>query len=90
MRLASQTTSIPSPDSSPFVRRLRQPARLHHALHQRAACVGALHVWEAAGYRVETSPFGGIQDSGDGYKGGVWEAMKSFTNDRTCSLPGNA
>ena len=32
-------------------------------------------------------PFGGIKDSGLGYKEGVVEAMKSFTNVRTYSLP---
>ena len=29
------------------------------------------------------SPFGGIKDSGLGYKEGVIEAMKSFTNVKT-------
>jgi len=42
------------------------------------------------GYRIEMSPFGGIKDSGLGYKEGVWEAMKSFTNVRTYSLPWHA
>ena len=37
--------------------------------------------------RIEMSPFGGIKDSGLGYKEGVVEAMKSFTNVRTYSLP---
>ena len=32
-------------------------------------------------------PFGGIKDSGLGYKEGVLEAMKSFTNTKTYSLP---
>ena len=32
-------------------------------------------------------PFGGIKDSGLGYKEGVQEAMKSFTNVKTYSLP---
>ena len=32
-------------------------------------------------------PFGGIKDSGNGYKEGVIEAMKSFTNVKTFSLP---
>jgi len=39
------------------------------------------------GYRIEMSPFGGIKDSGLGYKEGVLEAMKSFTNVKTWSLP---
>ena len=33
------------------------------------------------------TPFGGIKDSGLGYKEGVSEAMKSFTNVKTYSLP---
>jgi putative phosphonoacetaldehyde dehydrogenase len=49
--------------------------------------VGAVNVWEVPGYRIEMSPFGGIKDSGLGYKEGVVEAMKSFTNVRTYSLP---
>jgi putative phosphonoacetaldehyde dehydrogenase len=49
--------------------------------------VGTVNVWEVPGYRIEMSPFGGIKDSGLGYKEGVWEAMKSFTNVRTYSMP---
>jgi putative phosphonoacetaldehyde dehydrogenase len=49
--------------------------------------VGTVNVWEVPGYRIEMSPFGGIKDSGLGYKEGVVEAMKSFTNLRTYSLP---
>ena len=32
-------------------------------------------------------PFGGIKDSGLGYKEGVQEAIRSFTNTKTYSLP---
>ena len=49
--------------------------------------VGTVNIWEATGYRIEMSPFGGIKDSGNGYKEGVIEAMKSFTNVKTFSLP---
>ena len=49
--------------------------------------VGTVNVWEVPGYRIEMSPFGGIKDSGLGYKEGVLEAMKSFTNLKTFSLP---
>jgi phosphonoacetaldehyde dehydrogenase len=49
--------------------------------------VGSVNIWEIPGYRLELSPFGGIKDSGLGYKEGVLEAMKSFTNVRTYSLP---
>jgi putative phosphonoacetaldehyde dehydrogenase len=52
--------------------------------------VGTVNVWEAPGYRIEMSPFGGIKDSGLGYKEGVVEAMKGFTNVRTYSLPWSA
>jgi putative phosphonoacetaldehyde dehydrogenase len=49
--------------------------------------VGTVNVWEVPGFRIEMSPFGGIKDSGLGYKEGVIEAMKSFTNVKTYSLP---
>jgi len=49
--------------------------------------VGTVNVWEVPGYRIEMSPFGGIKDSGLGYKEGVQEAMKSFTTIKTFSLP---
>src|SRR5262245_8982163 len=45
--------------------------------------VGTVNIWEVPGYRIEMSPFGGIKDSGLGYKEGVLEAMKSFTNVKT-------
>ncbi len=48
---------------------------------------GTVNVWEVPGYRTEMSPFGGIKDSGLGYKEGVVEAMKSYTNVKTFSLP---
>jgi putative phosphonoacetaldehyde dehydrogenase len=49
--------------------------------------VGTVNVREVPGYRIEMSPFGGVKDSGLGYKEGVLEAMKSFTNVKTYSLP---
>jgi len=49
--------------------------------------VGSVNVREVPGYRLEMTPFGGIKDSGLGYKEGVLEAMKSFTNTKTYSLP---
>lgn len=49
--------------------------------------VGTVNVWEVPGYRIELTPFGGIKDSGLGYKEGVQEAIKSFTNLKTFSLP---
>jgi len=49
--------------------------------------VGSINVREVPGYRLEMTPFGGIKDSGLGYKEGVLEAMKSFCNTKTYSLP---
>ena len=49
--------------------------------------VGSVNVREVPGYRLELTPFGGIKDSGLGYKEGVQEAMKSFTNVKTYSIP---
>jgi putative phosphonoacetaldehyde dehydrogenase len=62
--------------------RLDVIARLVNELH-----VGSVNVREVPGYRLELTPFGGIKDSGLGYKEGVVEAMKSFTNVKTYSLP---
>jgi len=62
--------------------RLDAITRLARELH-----VGTLNVREVPGYRLESTPFGGIKDSGLGYKEGVQEAMKSFTNVKTLSLP---
>ena len=53
----------------------------------QALQVGTVNVREVPGYRLELTPFGGIKDSGLGYKEGVQEAMKSFTNTKTYSLP---
>jgi phosphonoacetaldehyde dehydrogenase len=49
--------------------------------------VGSVNVREVPGYRLELTPFGGIKDSGLGHKEGVLEAMKSFCNTKTYSLP---
>lgn len=62
--------------------RLDRITRFVNELH-----VGNVNVWEVPGYRIEMSPFGGIKDSGLGYKEGVWEAMKSYTNVKTYTLP---
>lgn len=62
--------------------RLDVITRLVNELH-----VGSVNVREVPGYRLELTPFGGIKDSGLGYKEGVVEAMKSFTNVKTYSLP---
>ena len=49
--------------------------------------VGSVNVREVPGYRLEMTPFGGIKDSGLGNKEGVLEAMRSFCNTKTYSLP---
>jgi phosphonoacetaldehyde dehydrogenase len=48
---------------------------------------GTVNLWEVPGYRIELTPFGGIKDSGLGYKEGVQEAIKSFTNGKPFTLP---
>jgi acyl-CoA reductase-like NAD-dependent aldehyde dehydrogenase len=68
--------------SSVCTNRLDYITRLIAGLH-----VGTVNVREVPGYRLELTPFGGIKDSGLGYKEGVQEAMKSFTNVKTYSLP---
>ena len=62
--------------------------RLDHVMRFVAELqVGTVNVREVPGYRLELTPFGGIKDSGLGYKEGVQEAIKSFTNLKTYSLP---
>lgn len=62
--------------------------RLDHVLRfVEELNVGTVNVWEVPGYRTEMSPFGGIKDSGNGFKEGALEAMRSFTNVKTFSLP---
>jgi aldehyde dehydrogenase (NAD+) len=68
--------------SSVCTNRLDYITRFISELH-----VGTVNVREVPGYRLELTPFGGIKDSGLGYKEGVLEAMKSFTNTKTYSLP---
>lgn len=48
---------------------------------------GAVNVNEVPGFRIESSPFGGIKDSGLGIKEGVIEAVKLFTYVKTFSVP---
>ncbi|MFM8547851.1 MAG: phosphonoacetaldehyde dehydrogenase [Betaproteobacteria bacterium] len=68
--------------SSVCTNRLDVITRLVNELH-----VGSINVREVPGFRLELTPFGGIKDSGLGYKEGVLEAMKSFTTIKTYSLP---
>jgi len=62
------------------------------SLESALACVrrlkaGTVNINEVPGYRIESSPFGGIKDSGLGIKEGVIEAMKAMTYVKTFSLP---
>ena len=68
--------------SAVCTQRLDVIARFVNGLH-----VGTVNIREVPGYRLELTPFGGIKDSGLGYKEGVQEAMKSFTHLKTYSLP---
>ena len=62
--------------------RMNDIVRFINELH-----MGTVNVREVPGYRLELTPFGGIKDSGLGYKEGVQEAIKSFTNIKTYSIP---
>jgi aldehyde dehydrogenase (NAD+) len=53
----------------------------------RGIRTGTVNVNEVPGYRIESSPFGGVKDSGLGVKEGVIEAIKYMTNVKTFSLP---
>lgn len=53
---------------------------------KRLRC-GTVNINEVPGYRIESSPFGGIKDSGLGIKEGVIETIKSFSFVKTFSLP---
>ena len=48
---------------------------------------GTVNINAVPGYRLESSPFGGMKDSGLGIKEGVIEAIKYMTNVKTFSLP---
>lgn len=48
---------------------------------------GTVNINEVPGFRVESSPFGGIKDSGLGVKEGVIEAIKAYSFVKTFSLP---
>jgi aldehyde dehydrogenase (NAD+) len=61
-------------------------------LEEALTCVkrlrtGTVNINQVPGYRIESSPFGGIKDSGLGIKEGVVEAMKFMTSVKTFSLP---
>ncbi len=47
---------------------------------------GSTNINEVPGYRIESSPFGGIKDSGLGIKEGVIESIKFMSNIKTFSF----
>ncbi len=53
----------------------------------RSLRCGTVNINEVPGYRTESSPFGGIKDSGLGIKEGVVEAIKAYSYLKTFSLP---
>jgi aldehyde dehydrogenase (NAD+) len=48
---------------------------------------GTVNVNEVPGYRLESTPFGGVKDSGLGVKEGVVELTRWYTSVKTFSLP---
>jgi aldehyde dehydrogenase (NAD+) len=48
---------------------------------------GTVNIREVPGYRSETSPFGGIKDSGLGVKEGVAQSMKAMSTVKLYTLP---
>lgn len=62
--------------------------RMDYALEViRRVRTGTVNINEVPGYRIESSPFGGVKDSGLGIKEGVIEAMKCMSTVKTFSLP---
>ena len=63
-------------------------SNLHSALKAiKALRCGTVNINEVPGFRIESSPFGGIKDSGLGVKEGVIEAIKAYSFVKTFSLP---
>lgn len=61
---------------------------LSHAIQAiKSLRCGTVNINEVPGFRIESSPFGGVKDSGLGIKEGVVEAIKCFTTVKTFSLP---
>jgi aldehyde dehydrogenase (NAD+) len=48
---------------------------------------GTVNVNQVPGYRIESSPFGGLKDSGLGIKEGVIEAIRFLSAVKTFSIP---
>ncbi len=48
---------------------------------------GTVNINQVPGYRIESTPFGGVKDSGLGIKEGIVEAMKFMSYTKTWSIP---
>lgn len=48
---------------------------------------GTVNINQVPGYRIESTPFGGVKDSGLGIKEGIVEAMRFMSYTKTWSLP---
>jgi phosphonoacetaldehyde dehydrogenase len=53
----------------------------------RSIRTGTVNINQVPGYRIESTPFGGVKDSGLGIKEGVVEAIRFMSNVKTWSLP---
>jgi aldehyde dehydrogenase (NAD+) len=61
---------------------------LEHSLKAiRSLRCGTVNINDVPGFRSESSPFGGIKDSGLGIKEGVTEAVKAYSYVKSFSLP---
>lgn len=69
------STGIVTNDMSAAIRAIRQIE------------TGNVNVNQIPGYRIESSPFGGVKDSGLGVKEGVIEAVRFMSTLKTFSLP---
>jgi aldehyde dehydrogenase (NAD+) len=81
-QLSALTGELPSYIAGVVTRDLESATRAIRELR-----TGTVNINEVPGYRIESSPFGGIKDSGLGVKEGVIEAVKWMTYTKTFSFP---
>ncbi|MES2791123.1 MAG: aldehyde dehydrogenase family protein, partial [Planctomycetota bacterium] len=63
-------------------------ANLNHAIRAvRGIRTGTVNINQVPGYRIESTPFGGVKDSGLGIKEGVVEAIRFMSYTKTWSIP---
>jgi aldehyde dehydrogenase (NAD+) len=61
---------------------------MNHAMRAvRGIRAGTVNVNQVPGYRIESTPFGGLKDSGLGIKEGVIEAIRFLSGVKTFSIP---